>query len=230
MGLDSVELLMAFEESFGVNLADGKAAKVVTPGMVSDLICAKLKLTDEKTCQTQRAFYLLRRALVKGFQKQRDEIVPNTPMRLLFPASDCTSWWGDLKKSVDARSWPLLTRPRWMVQGISWVSLLTLVFVTVRVYDGTDFQGAFVAIGIGFVVAILVLAALALATRPFARALPARIRLVKDLVPFAATSNSICWTREEIAATVKEIVMEQLGLKESQYSENANFVNDLGME
>ena len=119
-----------------------------------------------------------------------------------------------MKKSVDARSWPLLT----------------LVFVTARVYDGPDFQGAFVAIEIGFVVAILVLAALAMATKPFARSLPVRIRLVKDLVPFAATSNSICWTREEIAATVKEIVMEQLGLKESQYSENANFVNDLGLE
>ena len=34
MGLDGVELVMAFEEEFGVTISNGEAEKMVTPGMV----------------------------------------------------------------------------------------------------------------------------------------------------------------------------------------------------
>ena len=38
------------------------------------------------------------------------------------------------------------------------------------------------------------------------------------------------FTRDQIAATVKTIVIEQLGISEAQYGENKDFVYDLGME
>jgi acyl carrier protein len=41
MGLDSVELVMAFEESFGIEIADAEAEKLITPRDVCALVMAK---------------------------------------------------------------------------------------------------------------------------------------------------------------------------------------------
>ena len=38
MGLDSVELIMAYEEAFGIEIPDGDAAALVTPRVTGDLV------------------------------------------------------------------------------------------------------------------------------------------------------------------------------------------------
>ena len=43
MGLDSVELVMEFEETFGVELTDEEVVKTTTPREVGDLVFSKLK-------------------------------------------------------------------------------------------------------------------------------------------------------------------------------------------
>ena len=60
--------------------------------------------------------------------------------------------------------------------------------------------------------------------------IPARLRTVRDLVPFAITSDSVTWTREQVAVAVKQVVMVQLGLPESAYTEDAHFVDDFGID
>lgn len=48
----------------------------------------------------------------------------------------------------------------------------------------------------------------------------------------AATSSSTArqWTRETIAASVKRITIEQLGLREKDYREDADFIRDFGAD
>lgn len=42
MGLESVELVMAWEEEFGISIADEEAASLLTPRMAIDLIASKI--------------------------------------------------------------------------------------------------------------------------------------------------------------------------------------------
>ena len=44
----------------------------------------------------------------------------------------------------------------------------------------------------------------------------------------ALTAPCIDWKREDVAARVKEIVSVHLNLKESEYSEEKRFIEDLG--
>lgn len=53
---------------------------------------------------------------------------------------------------------------------------------------------------------------------------------MRDLVPFAVTSDEIAWTRDQVAAIVKDLVKEQLGVSEEQYREDASFIADFGMD
>ncbi len=48
MGMDSVELVMAWEESFGIAIADSDAGRLTTPGMAIDLIHEMLNAPDFK--------------------------------------------------------------------------------------------------------------------------------------------------------------------------------------
>lgn len=43
MGLDTVELVMAFEERFGINISDEGASELSTPRKVTDYVMSKVK-------------------------------------------------------------------------------------------------------------------------------------------------------------------------------------------
>lgn len=77
MGLDGVELVMKLEEAFRVELKGDEAIQTVTPRMVGDLIFSKLQSTDQRVCQSQRAFYLLRKAFVRHFGLWRAAVTPD---------------------------------------------------------------------------------------------------------------------------------------------------------
>jgi hypothetical protein len=68
------------------------------------------------------------------------------------------------------------------------------------------------------------------ATRRFGQSIPSAQSRIRDLVPYAMTSEFILWHRDHVAALVRKLVIEQLGLKKEEYRENAEFVKDFGMD
>jgi len=68
------------------------------------------------------------------------------------------------------------------------------------------------------------------ATRRFGQYIPSTCSRIRDLVPYALTSEFILWHRDQIAALVRKIVIEQLGLRDEQYREDAHFREDFGMD
>jgi hypothetical protein len=78
-------------------------------------------------------------------------------------------------------------------------------------------------------VTVLLAIMLVLATKPFRTRIPRKLVTLRDLIPYVASSDVIQWDRELIAGVVKNIVINQLDLKESQYSEDADFIKNLGV-
>ena len=218
MGLEGVELVMALEERFGVAITDAEAEASVTPAAVVELIFVKLRSTDERVCVSQRAFYLLRKGLARTMGVSRRRVALGADVRSFAVGRSEQEVWHDLKTTVQARSWPALTRPWWLVVSLWLLSLgvfcaLLAVFPWYVAGACTGFV-AFVAVRL---------------TQPFRSCIPARFSKVQALVPFAVTSDAIAWTRDQVASLVKRLVIAQLGLREEQYREDAHFVKDLGM-
>jgi acyl carrier protein len=227
MGLDGVELVMALEEAFGVSISDAEAADLLTPRMVGDLIYSKLDQTEQSICQSQRAFYLLRKAMMRRLQLTRATFKPDTVFRDLVPEGQLLQFLQDLKVEVRARSWPSAVRPRWLVNCICGFACAVSVLVW---YATKEPLGKEIGSILGVITAIVTGISLARLTRPFRIIVPLRYRKVRDLVPFVVTSDQIKWTREQVSVVVKRLTMEQLGLKEAQYWEDAHFVKDLGLD
>src|SRR5688572_12178946 len=192
MGLDGVELVMAFEEGFGISIADAEAEACMTPAAVISLILGKLRASDERVCVSQRAFYFLRKALTRTLGVSRGKVVLNTDIRSFTAGRSETDVWDDLKSAVQARSWPGLARPMWLV-AILWLLSLGAFFGLIA--------AAHWAIAVAC--ALMVAVAGSRITRPLRSRIPARYSQVRKLVPFAVTSDGIAWTRDQVASLVQ---------------------------
>jgi len=76
MGFDFVEIVLTWEEAFGVSITDAEATVLRTPRMATNLLATKLGAIGDRrgTCLTLRAFHRLRRAFVIGAGFSRREI------------------------------------------------------------------------------------------------------------------------------------------------------------
>ncbi len=206
---------MAIEEAFGVTIEDSEMAALVTPAAVIDLVFGKLRTSDERVCVTQRAFYLIRKGLIRALSVSR---TIHSEIRLLTKGKSEPQVWEDLKNAVGARSWPALVRPGWLVACLWLVS--ASIFGALLLH----YHWLFAAAGAG--VAAMIGSRL---TVRYRTCIPGPYSRVDKLAPMAATSEAIVWTRDQVAAVVKKLVIEQLGLREKHYREEADFVKELGM-
>jgi acyl carrier protein len=219
MGLDGIELVMALEERFGVTITDAEAEACFTPAAVIELIFGKLRASDERVCVSQRAFYLLRKGLTRALGVSRRSVALSSDIRSFTAGRSDREVWDDLKTAVQARSWPALARPLWLVVSLWLLSLGAFcAFFAVFPWYVAAFCTGFLAFFADWI------------TRPLRSRIPARFSRIRELVPFAVTSDVIAWTRDQVASLVKKLVIEQLGLREGQYREDAHFIKDLGLD
>lgn len=228
MGLDGVELVMEFEEAFEVELTDEEAIAALTPRIVIDLIVSKLETAQETGCPSQRAFYLLRRSLIEHVGAARRAIRPDSDLRGLIGIDRAAQAWPALEQAVQARVWPALVRPPLLVAVLYTLACVVctgffIVFLS-AVHIGIAHAAAFTFCGTLFFAVVATLA-----TERYRTRIPDELRQIRDLVPYAVTSDQFAWTREKVSLMVKVIVIEQLGLSESDYHEDASFAEDLGL-
>jgi hypothetical protein len=84
MGLDGVELIMAYEDAFSIEITDADAIKIRTPQDVIELVCSRVELSDESTCLEQAAFHVIRRETMLLTSAERRQIALSTPLSRLF--------------------------------------------------------------------------------------------------------------------------------------------------
>jgi acyl carrier protein/uncharacterized membrane protein len=243
MGLEAVELVMELEEAFGVRLEAGEFSGSPTPRMIGDLIFSKLESTKERSCSSQRAFYLLRRMFISTFSLERKTVTPDMPFRNLIPKARERELWQQMKDVIAARQWPALERPLWMSRSLLVVALVIVgLVICASIYSSINtgehaisstisaMMGGLIR-GIVFVMILAVpsLVVVDLLTRSFRVCIPSRFQSIRDLIPYALTSERLKWTREGVSIVIKRIVMEQFGIKESEYTEDSRFIEDFGM-
>jgi hypothetical protein len=86
MGLDSAELVLAWEDSFGISISDPEAEKMFTTRQVAERIFEKVRSTgpEDSGCLSMRAFLRLR----KAFQAEgvrRGDVRPDARVTSLLP-------------------------------------------------------------------------------------------------------------------------------------------------
>lgn len=228
MGLDGVELVLACEEEFGVDLPDSEVGECLTPAMLIAIIWRQLEHRDASRCGSQLAFHRLRRAIITAWQTPRAAIRPDTPLRSLLGPRQPAAAWQTLADALGHRIDPPLVPPRWLARSIQVAAVAALVGTTCAALWAPFLSPlAWVAVGLGAMGIILAMGERL--TNTNRTRLPDGVR-VRDLFPSIPKIPEEPWTHDVVAEMVRRIVIEQLGLKPGAYHEHADFVRDLGMD
>jgi len=120
MGLDTVELVMAWEEEFGIAISDSDAEKMLTVRNAIDHIALRLGVADGPgVCPSMRAFHRLRRDFrLAGFRRR--DIRPSTRYQELL--SNRAQWLG-MRMLPTFRALPPYRKLKKMTLGdsVQWV-------------------------------------------------------------------------------------------------------------
>lgn len=109
MGLDAIELILAWEEAFGVKISDREAFALQTPKMVVDLISQKVGASEDLVgiCPTMRAYHRIRRAFQTVLGLQPQQIQLDSKLRSLLPKHQHQEW-DRLRDLIGVPSFPPL--------------------------------------------------------------------------------------------------------------------------
>jgi hypothetical protein len=226
MGMDGVEIVMAVEERFGVTIPDSEAELARTPGMLVDLVMAKMSTSGIDACRTQRAFHLTRRFLVKRNGIARDAIRLGNEIRQIIVREDERKFWGDLRLFLSAKRWPDLDFSSPTSKAILGLALGMFVVGTFLSWGRFGSEG----ILIGILAAIVTVFFISRGFGGFRRYIPARIVTIRDLaMVVGGVIEEGSWNQNEVEFGVEKIVSEVLGLKPGVYRSDADFVKELGL-
>jgi hypothetical protein len=95
MGLDAVEMIMAWEKAFDIQLSDAEVFGLRTPRQAIDLIAIKVGVSDQElgVLLGLRAYYRLRQAFVTVLKVPRDRVRLNSQLRILLPQAQRPAAW-----------------------------------------------------------------------------------------------------------------------------------------
>ena len=222
MGLDSIELILATEAEFGIEIADADAANLLTPRQLAAHVSQLLGQQAENAppCPTQAAFYRTRRALCQLFGEKREHIRPDTPIAPYLAARP-RAQWRQLAQAIDAPQLPHLCCPRWLSRSLGITSpLLALLW---GIHSQQPPWALLLTPLIAFVLASWLLDRIAWQ-------LPAHLRKVSDLLPYVRNSNPNAWNAAYVLQRVMQITATELGLNLNAFNPDSRFVEDLGID
>jgi hypothetical protein len=234
MGLDTVELVIRFEDAFGIAIPNEVAAQLTTPREVTDYVIAQVAVSEQPSCLSQQAFYFLRAKLVPSLKISRKDFSPNTRLDDLVPLKHRRQVWEGIRSEIGPSTLPDLKRPMWLFSLLSVLTVLAFIYAVIHAMNnfeaGSDLSfifGLFLAIAVGYGGAIV--------TRPCKRHFLREYSCAGDLARYLMANSlhtfkkeKTGWTREQVAAVIREIVIDQAGTKD--FTEGSHFINDMHLD
>lgn len=115
MGLDTVELVMRIEDTFGIAIPDPVASRLLTPNDVTDFILTQVEVSSEPLpCLPQQTFHLLRRSFMRTLHIPRRSFRLDAPLKTFLPDGREEDAWERIGREADVKKWPSVFKPRWL--------------------------------------------------------------------------------------------------------------------
>jgi hypothetical protein len=228
MGLETVELVVRFEEAFGITISDEVASRMTTPREVTDHIVTQVATAERSACLSQQAFYFLRRGFSNRLQLPRSAFHPDVLLQTLIPRESRKHVWRQLQTEMGPDILPNLARPQWLFNLLFGGTIFLAVFVSYAT-PGMPFQ---LRLAIGMALLVAVGFTITVVTRPLRTEFRRRFQTFGGLVehlllhaPHTFKREPRVWTRAQVAETVRAIIVDVTG--KTDFTDDSHFINDM---
>ncbi len=233
MGLDSVELIIKVEETFVISITDEEAGRIETVGDFHQLIMEHLArpvpeidVLNERVC-----FHRARKCLREIALIPREAIRPQANLGDLIEPPHRRAAWKQLAECWDLDLPPLRGTPLLRAIIISAFLVPMTALIPLSLFMRKD-PLTFLVPAAGIACALF----LNWGTRSLRREFPPGWSRVSDIVkrmhlrdyPHAARPQLS--GADQVYELLKELIIEQLGVDESEVEPEARFVKDLGID
>jgi hypothetical protein len=110
MGLDGVEIVMRTEETFGIEIPNEVAARLLTPAALVDYVAANVPLKATDACLSQQMFYRLRRGFRSQLKALSSTFELDTPLKEILHKDQWPQVWAAIRAEVGEPEWPVSIR------------------------------------------------------------------------------------------------------------------------
>jgi acyl carrier protein len=239
MGLDTVELVITIEKTFGIDISDPEAEQLVTVGDTYRYILARLAEQGmnwtEGRCASHVAFNRFRSVLVGWLGVNRKAIRLATPLGDLLPIEQRRETRANLGQWLGVPL-PSLGRPSSLLWLLTALVLATSIAAVVACgLAGFDWSGCFV---LGVVLLFPLGMFASMITTPFATLVPLECGTVRTAVRYLILKDfnairhqpDICFGPEEVWKMLTTILVNDFGAAPDEITEDTHFVRDLGLD
>jgi hypothetical protein len=155
---------------------------------------------------------------------------PKQQLNNLIPLQHRRETWMKMQSNLGESALPSLARPFWLFSSLSFLSVLALVIASI--YALQHDVGSSTSLLLGVLAAIVVAFLAAVVSRPWQRNFRKGFECAGDLAKYLVVHNprsfKKVWTREQVAAVVKEIIVDETGVKD--FSEDSHFIKDMHLD
>jgi|ERR1043166_2818332 acyl carrier protein len=106
MGLEGVELVVAIEETFAIDISDAAAAAMLTPADVIEFIVAHVPTSTPVDCLTQQTFFRLRKGFRRTLSKPIGKFDLDTELADWFHKDQWPEAWRGIRAAATDHCWP----------------------------------------------------------------------------------------------------------------------------
>jgi acyl carrier protein len=233
MGLDSVEIIMEVEKTFGISIPDKEAEKIITVGDFHEAVWKHLngKLSDK--CKSQVLFYRLRQSFTDTFDFPKQHLKMDSSLNEIFPELNRRKLYVDFAESNQLKFSPLVLKEPW--SGIlAWFGFITIVgglmlaLILINFLDYTKWTLLIPSAGILFTI---LLSELFTPKRTVIK--PATIRdFTRQIVAmnYATLVDINGSNRKEVASVINHIIALKVGIDLEEITPEKKICDDLGID
>jgi acyl carrier protein len=233
MGLDSVELILEVEKTFGITIADADAEKIRTVSDLQALVRKQLEGKTTTACASSFIFYSLRRVLMQELDLPKTAITPQTALKDIIPRKDRRVWW---KKIATATVWafPALRLREPYATLLSVFALVSIIgtvgFALAMVWFFDDTKWWWL-LPVGALLFCWLLYAL---LRPLRTSFPQKY--VRNLcerllvLNYSTVRNEKGLNQKEVEMVLMQVIADRTGIPVEEILPEHSFTDDLGVD
>ncbi len=233
MGLDSVEILMKVEDTFGIKIPDQEAQQILTIGDFHNAVWQHLSGKQSDKCKSQHLFYKLRKSFADSFNFSPQKLKIDTSPEEIFPKTNRRQKYLSFAETTNLKLPDLVLTKPWStfltVFGLATIigglatSLILIIFFDISKWT--------LLIPVAGIIVTLLLSELLNPKRTAIEEITIREFTQHTLaLNYSTLVTSEGTNRQEMESVINHIIADMVGLDLEEITSEKKIADDLGID